>query len=400
MDSKYSELYPQAPCKICGSKKLRHFFQLSTTPVFANLFFKTEKEARNCPKGRIKLVFCPVCGHIFNKTYDQSLVEYTVDYENPLDFSPTFQKYAKSLARQLIRRYNLRNKDIISVGCGKGTFLRLLVQLGNNRGIGFDPAISNQMGSNKLEDRIRFIDDFYSQKYADYPFNIIVSRHALEHVYNPRNFLKMLREIIGEKIATRVFFEVPNALYVFCQLSVWDIIYEHCSFFSPSSLRFLFLSCGFRVDDIKEVYSNQFLTLYASPNGSSIACFGLRPKSDVGRIADCIDLFASKYEQKIKALSSQLEKARSKRERVVVWGSGSKGVTFLNIFRDFEIEYAVDLNPNKQGMYIPGAGQEIVSPNFLMEYKPDVIIIMNPKYEREIRKLKQQLGIRAKLIIA
>jgi cyclopropane fatty-acyl-phospholipid synthase-like methyltransferase len=400
MASKYSETYAETTCQVCGSKNLKSFFKLSNVPILANVFWKSEKEAKNCPKGHIELVFCPVCGHIFNKAYDPSRVKYTENYENPLDFSPTFQKYAKWLAKQLISRYKLHGKDIISIGCGKGSFLRLLVELGNNRGVGFDPALPKQTETRNLGGRIKFVSDFYSQKYADYPSNLIVSRQALEHIHNPRDFLKMLRNTIGKRMETRVFFEVPNALYVFCQLSIWDIIYEHYSIFSPSSLRFLLSSCGFRVDDIKEVYSNQFLTLHASPNGFSIADLNSKQQKNLSRIADCTDSFAARYEQKIEALSSQLESDSSKRERVVIWGAGSKGVTFLNIFRDFEIEYAVDLNPNKQGMHVPGTGQRIVSPHFLTEYQPDIIIVMNPKYAREIRQLKQQLGIQAKLLIA
>jgi hypothetical protein len=88
-------------------------------------------------------------------------------------------------------------------------------------------------------------------------------------------------------------------------------------------------------------------------------------------------------------------------ERVVVWGAGSKGVTFLNTFKDQNlIEYAVDINPRKQGMYIPGTGQKIVSPFFLSEYQPSVIIVMNPIYQDEIEKSLDSLGFDYRLIIA
>lgn len=398
MDSKYSAPQPEVACQVCGSKKLKSFFKLSNVPVFANVFWRSQKEAINCPKGQIELAFCQTCGHIFNKIFDPRQVEYSENYENPLDFSPTFQKYAISLAKQLISRYNLNGKDIISIGCGKGSFLRLLVELGNNRGVGFDPAFSKKMKT-ILGGRLKFVGDFYSQKYAGYPSDLIVCRHALEHMYNPRDFVKTLRDIIGKRIETRVFFEVPNALYVFCHLSVWDIIYEHYSIFSPSSLRFLFSSCGFHVDDIDEVYSNQFLTLHASPNGS-IDVLNSKQKAAISRIADCISSFNNRFEKKIKKLIKQSELASSKRERVVIWGAGSKGVTFLNIFKNFRIEHAVDLNPNKQSMYIPGTGQKIVSPHFLTNYQPDIIIIMNPNYKREIKQLTQQLGLKSKLLIA
>ena len=402
MVSKPSKQKHQAvlACPVCRLKKSTSFFKLQNVPLLANVLWKTEKEAKNCPKGNIELIFCPVCGYIFNKNYDPNRIEYTANYENPLNFSTTFKKYAKSLAKHLINRYKLQNKDIISIGCGKGTFLRLLVEMGNNRGVGFDPALTNQTETINPDVHIRFIPDLYSEKYADYSSDLIVSRHTLEHIHDPLNFMKMLRNIIGKRMETRVFFEVPNALQIFCHLSIWDIIYEHCSFFSPSSLRFLFSSSGFYVDEIEEKYSNQFLTLHASPDGSPFADFSSEQKTEINKISVCINSFTKRYEQKIKVLTHKLELASSKQERLVIWGAGSKGVSFLNAFRNFKINYAVDLNPSKQDTHVAGTGQKIVSPSFLKDYKPDTIIIMNPKYKREIKKIEQQLGIDAKLLIA
>ena len=48
-----------------------------------------------------------------------------------------------------------------------------------------------------------------------------------------------------------------------------------------------------------------------------------------------------------------------------MWGAGARGVTLLNMLNDSRIEYAVDINPRKQGKYVPGTGQQIVEPTFL-----------------------------------
>ena len=72
--------------------------------------------------------------------------------------------------------------------------------------------------------------------------------------------------------------------------------------------------------------------------------------------------------------------------------------SYLNTFKNSQIEYAVDINPYKQEMYIPGTGQEIVSPEFLKIYKPDFIIIMNPIYEDEIRMIISNLKLVSKYL--
>jgi hypothetical protein len=83
----------------------------------------------------------------------------------------------------------------------------------------------------------------------------------------------------------------------------------------------------------------------------------------------------------------------------VIWGSGSKGVAFLTTLGLVqEIEYAVDINPYRQGKFMPGTGQQIVSPEFLKSYRPDMIIVMNPIYCREIQSELRRLHVSAEIL--
>jgi hypothetical protein len=63
-----------------------------------------------------------------------------------------------------------------------------------------------------------------------------------------------------------------------------------------------------------------------------------------------------------------------------------------------EIEYAVDINPFKTGKFMAGTGQQIVAPEFLVDYKPDLVIAMNPIYLDEIRAKLDELGLAPELI--
>jgi hypothetical protein len=57
----------------------------------------------------------------------------------------------------------------------------------------------------------------------------------------------------------------------------------------------------------------------------------------------------------------------------------------------------VDISPNKHGKFIAGTGQEIVSPDFLVGYDPDDVLVMNPVYEREISSQLREMGIDARV---
>ena len=86
-------------------------------------------------------------------------------------------------------------------------------------------------------------------------------------------------------------------------------------------------------------------------------------------------------------------------QKVVVWGSGSKCVAFLTTLDTIDkIEYVVDINPNRHGKFIPGVGKEIMSPEFLKEYQPDKVIIMNAIYCDEIGKMLEDMGVSTELM--
>jgi hypothetical protein len=87
--------------------------------------------------------------------------------------------------------------------------------------------------------------------------------------------------------------------------------------------------------------------------------------------------------------------------RVVLWGSGSKAVAFLSAIGDARrhIQYLVDINPHRWGKFVPGTVKQIVGPEFLTQYRPDLVIAMNPVYRQEIMADLRRLGCsKAKLL--
>jgi ABC-type hemin transport system substrate-binding protein len=80
-----------------------------------------------------------------------------------------------------------------------------------------------------------------------------------------------------------------------------------------------------------------------------------------------------------------IEQKRSGR-RVVAYGAAAKGNTLLNfagVRGDF-IDYAVDLNPLKQGVLLPGTRIPVFAPERLRETRPDVVVVLPWNLEREI----------------
>lgn len=367
-------------------------------PVFCNLLWSDQRAAQTCPRGDVHLAFCSNCGFIGNATFDPERLQYSQAYENSLDFSPHFQDYAKSLATRLVERHHLQDKSVIEIGCGKGDFLYLLCTLGNNHGIGFDPTYIPLPEHEALGQQFQVIQDYYSEHYANLQADFISCRHTLEHIPQPMNLLQTVRRVIGDRSNTTVFFEVPNALDTFRHLAIWDIIYEHCCYFPPVTLAYAFSSSGFQVHGLSEEYSGQFLCIEATP-GEPVSQLTEQQLDAVKQLTNDIKTFSTNFCNKVSVWKDKLEQISQQGQQAVIWGGGSKGVMFLNLLGGAKpVEYVVDINPRKQGMYAAGTGQRIVPPAFLSEYQPDVVFVMNPIYENEIRQTLHSIGVSSEII--
>ena len=220
-------------CPSCDATGLRVFFEASNVPTYVNFPCATRDEALACPRGDIALAVCGACGLITNVAFDPTRLVYREGYENSLHHSDVFQQYAQDMADRLVSGYELRDKDIIEIGCGRGDWLFMLCERGGNRGLGFDPSHTTPPDDVSNPDAVRFVKDFYSERYSNEAADFICSRHTLEHVEHPQELLGPLRRSIG--MDTPVFFEVPNMSFILGNCFVWDIIYEHTSYFTAAS---------------------------------------------------------------------------------------------------------------------------------------------------------------------
>ena len=386
-------------CPSCEARTMRVFHSEPDVPVNSCLLLSSASDAKAFPRGAIRLGHCTACGFISNTAFDVSNVTYAAAYEETQGFSPRFRAFADQLARRLIDAYDLHGKTILEIGCGKGEFLALLCEIGENRGIGIDPSYidraEHEPGPRPDDLHHRPLREAYAEQTAAADF--IVCRHTLEHIHPVADFVRTVRRSIGDR-GTPVFFEVPDAGRVLREVAFWDIYYEHCSYFTPGSLARLFRAEGFGLRSLGLDFDDQYVLLEAGPGGTD-AGGPLPGEDDLEAIARDVDTFERDYAAKVARWKEDLERATANGRRAVVWGSGSKGVAYLTTLgvRD-EIPYTVDINPYKQGMYMAGTGQLIVAPEFLKDHRPDVVIVMNPIYLDEIRRDLEAMDIDAELV--
>jgi len=384
-------------CTNCGNQQMDVFYEVRSVPAYSVRLLTDRDEALNCARGDLCLAHCTHCAFISNVTFKNTVNPYSTGYEATQSYSPTFDAFARRLAADLVDRHNLRGKTILEIGCGMGEFLALLCELGENRGIGFDPAYLEGRISSPALDRIEFHKDFFSEKHAGIKTDAVVCKMTLEHIPRVREFVSMIRRALGPDSQPLVFFQVPDVTRILDERAFWDLYYEHCSYFSPASLGHLFSSCSFDVLQMRTDYAGQYLLIEAAPN-----CVRTGASHDDSEQVEAVRRKVSDFVMDIGArmvawktfLQDEVRAGR----RTVLWGGGSKGVAFLTTLNlTDQVGCVVDINPHKHGTYMAGTGQPIVAPDYLKQYRPDTVIIMNPVYRAEIGKWLKAVGLTSEL---
>ncbi len=386
-------------CPSCGTFPLRGFYAVRGVPVQSVKIITTREEALKFPRSDIHLAYCWKCGFITNVSFDPAANQDFSRYEEIQNFSQTYIAYQRRLAAYLIENYELRGKKILEIACGQGDFLAMLCEMGSNEGIGFDPAFVPERAPQIQRGRLEFVQEPFSMNHAGNLADFYVCKMALEHIQPAREYVSMVRKAVGDRPEVGVIFQVPEVFRILRELAFWDIYYPHCSYFSAGSLGRLFRSCGFDVLDLWTDFDGQYLMIEARPGISGPLVPPLPQENDLQELPPLAGYFSQAIRQKVSIWQSRLQDFERAGLRVVLWGGGSKAVAFLTTLRIIhEIRYVVDDNPYRQNTFIAGTGQQMVSPAFLKDYRPDVVIVMNPVYIDEIRQSLLEMNLSPDLV--
>lgn len=383
----------QSTCPSCGSHRLRDFYRVEGVPVHCNLLLESCPQALKQQRAELELVVCEGCGFMYNRAFDEAKMSHGREYEASQGSSGTFNAFARRLAQRWIERYGVRNKTVLEIGCGGGEFLELICELGDNLGIGIDPACTP-----RTTGRVKSIAGRYGPQYADLPADFVCCRHTLEHIPQTRAFISTLHQALGGRRDVVVGFELPDTWRILQEGAFWDVYYEHCSYFTPGSLARLFRGGGFDLLHLEREYADQYLVLDARVGDGMGQPMAIE-ESAAQSVAAAMN-FARVVDEKCRIWRQRIDQWRGR--RIVLWGSGSKGVGFLTALglNVEQVSHVVDINPRKQGKFMAGTGQRIIGPIELEEIQPHVVIVMNPIYQDEIRMELQRHGVTAQLFMA
>ncbi len=383
----------KAACPCCGGHATRTIYRVPSIPVHSCVLLNSAEEARAFPRRDLQIAFCSDCGFLFNELFDEEAVSYLGNFEESQHFSDTFNRFAKTLARDIAKKCATSGKHVLEIGCGKGEFLRELCRVGGATGLGVDPGYRADPGRGDEDDKVQFIVDYFKPDGA-LNADVILCRHTLEHIAPVQEFVAAIREGVGARADPWIVFETPDAKRVLEEGAFWDMYYEHCSYFNPGTHARLFREQGFDVTELTLEYGQQYIVQYARP-----APGRTKPHLDLeGDLSDMLAL-AEAFPERVKSVQDEWrERVRATSadgRTVVIWGGGSKGVSFLTTLGlGAEVSAVVDVNPYKQGKFMPGSAHRVIAPGELLDNPPDLVVVMNPIYVPEVRTSLAQMNLR------
>ena len=355
----------KSKCPICNGFNSEEIFKSLDQPLARYGLCDSSEESLSVVKYPISLRKCSNCGLMYNSNFEYSKINYSSNrVQESRIFSPRIKSFMQESAKKLKRVLDLRSTEVIEIGCGDGYFLGLFSD--ESSVVGFEPSSEAEVA---IKNNIRVVRDYYDPSINyDLEPNLIIMRQVLEHLENPVNFLKSFAELLSKrKSGGFIYIEVPNGGKTYDSNRFYDIYYEHYLYFTIQSLVALLEKCGFQVISCSEELDGEIISAIGVVNS-------LRSDSYYD------------FYHKIERLTSKINLIKSEGKNIASWGISGNGCALLNFcnFNASIIEHVIDSDKRKQGLFVPGTGQLVVSPEYLKNSPPDVVLILSQLHKKDI----------------
>ena len=400
--TKAGSFYRKEFCRLCESANIKQALKLTPTPP-GNNFLSGENLHMVEEVFPLELQFCEDCHHIqLGHVVDPEFL-FQNNYSYVSSTSRVFVKHLEEYANNISERINLnRNSFIIDIGSNDGTCLSFFKQK-KMQVLGVDPAeevsqIANDNGINTLND---FFNKDVANKIKDQygQADLITSHNACAHIDDLRSVIDGIDILMGNE---GIFImEVGYFVDVFENKWFDTIYHEHVDFHTVAPLKKLFEIYGMEIFDVQRI----------EPQGGSIRVMVQRKKGrlkiedNVKKLIELeaelglnkletLQIFENEINQLKKQFKDLLNDIKQSGKSIAAYGAPTKATT-LSYHFDIDhkdIDFIVDDNPLKQGLFSPGKHIPVLDSSSIYEKKPDVLIILAWNFADDIMKVHKRYG--------
>jgi SAM-dependent methyltransferase len=388
----------QTSCRFCGAPVETVFADLGSSPL-ANSYLPPERANSMEPFYPLRALVCEKCFLVQLEQFETPERIFS-DYAYFSSYSTSWLEHSRRYAAQMSERLGLDDRShVVEIASNDG----YLLQFFRDRKIpvlGIEPAAN--VAKVALQKGIPTLVEFFGQETArslagESAADLLLGNNVLAHVPDLNDFVAGMKILL--KPGGVITMEFPHLMSLIDE-NQWDTIYhEHFSYFSFLTVSRVFEAHGLRLFDVEELPTH----------GGSLRIYGCHAddhdKPETGAAQELrerergagyeqIDTYLGygrRVEQDKRQILRFLIDLKEQGLRVAGYGAPAKGNTLLNycgVRSDF-LDYTCDLNPHKQGHFLPGSHIPIRSPDALREEKPDIVLILPWNLKDEII---EQLG--------
>jgi hypothetical protein len=372
-------------CRFCAAPLTLTFVDLGMSPL-CERFLRAEEL-------RAEEIFYPLHALVCERCYLAQLEAFVPpadifrEYAYFSSFSESWVEHARRYVEMISRRLRLGEDDlVVELASNDGYLLRNFLGTGIPI-LGVDPAVNVAEAARAAG--IPTIVEFFGLELArglaaeGRRASLVVANNVLPHVPDLNDFVRGVRVLLrDEGTAT---FEFPHLARLIERVEYDTIYHEHFSYFSFATAAEVLAAHGLEAYDVEELPTHGgSLRVYAQhaggPHGTKRAVRELlaREEAEGLRSPEPYRRFAEDVNESKRALLELLVRLRRRGKQIVGYGAPGKGNTLLNycgIRTDF-LDYTVDRNPYKHGLYTPGTHIPIHPPERIAETRPDYVLVL------------------------
>ena len=381
-------------CRGCGTSLSLTFLDLGVSPI-ANNLVEIENFSYEDIKFPLHVMTCQICSLVQLSEVIPREILFPSNYTYFSSYSSSWLQHSKSYAEKMISYMELNQSDlVVEIASNDGYLLQFFTNV-DIQVLGIEPAegVAKAAIAKGIPTQITYFGESTAIELAKRKKpKLMIANNVLAHVPDLHDFIKGFSILIhDEGIITFVFPHLLNLI----KYNQFDTIYhEHYSYLSVSALSPLFAKYGLKIVDIEKLLTHGgSLRLYVAKNSSSWKVHDsvqniIEEESQYDPRKKEVYGVLQESTKKIKTdLLSTLKKYKTDGLKISAYGAAAKGVTLLNyceINSDL-IDYVVDLNPNKQGRFVPGSLIPIVDSKMLDTNPPDILLILPWNLTKEIK---------------
>lgn len=349
----------------------------------------------------LRLLVCETCWLVQTEDHAGREALFTDEYAYFSSYSVSWLAHSRRYVTDMVARFGLNAQSMVAEIAANDGYLLQYVQADGIGCYGVEPTASTAQAAR--DKGIDIVPSFFGVALAQElvhqgrAADLIAANNVLAHVPDINDFVAGFTQLLKPQgVAT---FEFPHLLRMVQDCQFDTAYHEHYSYLSLTAVNRIFGACGLQVFDVERLSTHGgSLRVYAQRSDTGNHDVGPNVEQTLQEEVDAglkTPAFYAKFQLQAESVKNQLLAfllaAKRDGRRVAAYGAAAKGNTLLNFagVRPDLLPYVVDLNPAKQGKYLPGSHIPILNEGKLREHQPEYILVLPWNLKTEI---KQQLA--------